>query len=234
MLAGQALLLGGSEAQKTRWLPPLVAGEKLLTLAFQEQRSRYDLHRVATKAERAGEGWRLSGEKIQVLDGGSADAFIVSARTAGAPADAAGITLFLVPRDAAGLTNVRQQRVEEVRGCRFGVRAVGVARLGGKGVRRQPVEQLAAVAGDDVDLRAVHVAVDEARHDRVPAPIDDLGVRAGHLTSLLVRTHPRDAVPGHADGLGRGHRVVHGMHACVHDQLVQFHPGPPRSSPALG
>ncbi len=112
LLAGQALLLGGSEAQKTRWLPPLVAGEKLLTLAFQEQRSRYDLHRVATKAERAGEGWRLSGEKIQVLDGGSADAFIVSARTAGAPADAAGITLFLVPRDAAGLTNVRQQRVD--------------------------------------------------------------------------------------------------------------------------
>ena len=112
LLAGQALLHGGSEAQKSRWLPPLVAGEQLLALAFQERRSRYDLRRVTTRAERAGDGWQLSGEKIQVLDGTSADAFIVSARTAGAPADAAGITLFLVPRGAAGLAIVRQQRVD--------------------------------------------------------------------------------------------------------------------------
>ncbi len=112
LLAGQALLLGGSEAQKSRWLPPLVAGDALLSLAYQEQRSRYDLRRVTTRAERAGDGWRLSGEKIQVLDGGAAAAFIVSARTAGGPADAAGITLFLVPGDAKGLTRVRQHRID--------------------------------------------------------------------------------------------------------------------------
>ena len=112
LLAGQALLHAGSEAQKSRWLPPLVAGEQLLALAFQERRSRYDLRRVATQAERAGDGWRLSGEKIQVLDGASADALIVSARTAGAPADAAGITLFLVPHGAPGLAIVRQHRVD--------------------------------------------------------------------------------------------------------------------------
>ena len=112
LLAGQALLLGGSEAQKSRCLPPLVAGEQLFALAFQERRSRYDLRRVSTRAERSGDGWQLSGEKIQVLDGASADALIVSARTAGAPADAAGITLVLVPRGAQGLTSVRQQRVD--------------------------------------------------------------------------------------------------------------------------
>ncbi len=112
LLAGQALLLGGSEAQKSRWLPPLVAGEQLLTLAFQERRSRYDVRNVATRAERAGEGWRLSGEKIQVLDGISADGLIVSARTAGEQTDAAGITLFLIPRGAQGLANVRQQRID--------------------------------------------------------------------------------------------------------------------------
>jgi len=112
LLAGQALLLGGSDAQKKDLLPPLVAGEKLLTLAFQEARSRYDLRRVETQAERAGEGWRLTGEKIQVLDGAAADALIVSARSAGAAGDAAGITLFLVPGDAKGLSRVRQQRVD--------------------------------------------------------------------------------------------------------------------------
>ncbi|MFI5216734.1 MAG: acyl-CoA dehydrogenase family protein [Candidatus Limnocylindria bacterium] len=112
VVGGQALLLGGSDAQKSRWLPPLVAGEKLIALGFQEPRSRYDLRRVATKAERAGEGWRLAGEKIQVEAGASADAIIVSARTAGAERDAAGITLFLVPRDAKGLEIVRQHRID--------------------------------------------------------------------------------------------------------------------------
>jgi alkylation response protein AidB-like acyl-CoA dehydrogenase len=112
LLAGQALLLGGSEAQRARWLPRLVAGEALLALGFQESRSRYDLHRVATRAEREAAGWRLSGSKIQVEAGASADALIVSARTSGAEDDAAGITLFLVPRGARGLTLVPQQRVD--------------------------------------------------------------------------------------------------------------------------
>jgi acyl-CoA dehydrogenase len=112
LLAGQALLLGGSEAQKKTWLPPLVAGEKLLALGFQERRSRYSPLRVATRAERTGESWRLSGEKIQVEGGASADALIVSARTAGGQSEAAGITLFLLPRGAAGLEIVPQQRVD--------------------------------------------------------------------------------------------------------------------------
>ena len=51
---------------------------------------------------RAGDGWRLSGEKIQVLDGHVADALIVVARTAGGAGDATGITLFLVPTRRAG------------------------------------------------------------------------------------------------------------------------------------
>ena len=112
LLAGQALLIGGNEAQKSRWLPPLVAGERLLALGFQERRSRCDLRRVATRAERAGEGWRLRGEKIQVEGGASADAFVISARSAGAENDRAGIALFLVPRGAAGLEVVRQHRVD--------------------------------------------------------------------------------------------------------------------------
>jgi alkylation response protein AidB-like acyl-CoA dehydrogenase len=112
LLAGRALLLGGSEGQQRRELPPLVAGEKLFALAFQERRSRYDLHRVATRAERVGGGFRLTGEKIQVMDGNAADAFLVSGRTAGAEDERSGITLFLVPRAASGLAIVPQQRVD--------------------------------------------------------------------------------------------------------------------------
>jgi alkylation response protein AidB-like acyl-CoA dehydrogenase len=112
LLGGQALLLGGSEAQQEEWLPGAVAGERLLALAFQERESRYDLRRVATRAEQTAAGWRLSGEKIQVLDGNSADAFAVSARVSGDPGDADGIGLFLVRPGAAGLEIVRQQRLD--------------------------------------------------------------------------------------------------------------------------
>ncbi len=112
LLGGQAVLLGGSDAQRKEWLAPLVHGDRVLTLAFQEAKSRYDLRRVATRAEKAGDGWRLTGEKIQVLDGHVADALVVAARTSGGETDAKGITLFLVPKGARGLDVTRQWRVD--------------------------------------------------------------------------------------------------------------------------
>jgi acyl-CoA dehydrogenase len=112
LLAGQALLLSGDEAKAKEWLPRVCKGDAILALAQQEARSRYELATVETRAERAGQGFRIHGEKIQVLDGHVADAFVVVARTAGGPRDAAGIGLFLVPRDAAGLTVTRQSRLD--------------------------------------------------------------------------------------------------------------------------
>ena len=112
LLGGQALLLGGSERQKSEWLPKLVEGERLLTVAYQERRSRYDLRCVATRAERNGAGWCLRGEKIQVLDGSAADGIIVVARSSGGERDADGITLFVIRPDASGLRVERQHRVD--------------------------------------------------------------------------------------------------------------------------
>ncbi len=112
VLGGQALVLGGSDAQQEAWLPGVVQGDRLLALAHQERRSRYDLHHVSTRAARDGSGWRLSGEKLHVLDGHVADGILVAARTAGAEVEAEGITLFLVSPDAPGLEVVRQTRVD--------------------------------------------------------------------------------------------------------------------------
>jgi len=111
-LAGQTLLRAGSEAQQRAWLPRLVSGDARLAFANQERESRYDLQRIATSARRQGDGFVLSGEKIAVLDGAGADAYVVAARTSGAVADAAGISLFLVPADAPGLRCERQSRVD--------------------------------------------------------------------------------------------------------------------------
>jgi acyl-CoA dehydrogenase len=112
LLAGQALVLSGDEAKQQDWIPRVCKGEAVLALAQQEAGSRYALSAVETRAERAGKGFRLQGEKIQVLDGHVADALIVVARTSGEARDERGITLFLVPKDAAGLEITRQSRVD--------------------------------------------------------------------------------------------------------------------------
>jgi alkylation response protein AidB-like acyl-CoA dehydrogenase len=131
LLAGQAIARGGSDAQRKDWLPPLVAGEAILTLAFQEPRSRFDLHAVSTRGTRAGEGFRLSGEKVQVLDGHVADAILVPARTAGGPREASGVTLFRVSKGASGLSVVRQHRADG--------RGAALVRLDGVAVSRADV-----------------------------------------------------------------------------------------------
>jgi len=112
LLSGQLLAKAGNETQKQAWLPGIATGDKILTVAYQEARSRYDLNRVTTQAKPDGKSWQLSGEKIQVLDGHTADGLIVSARTAGADNDPEGITLFLVPQSTPGLTVTRQHRID--------------------------------------------------------------------------------------------------------------------------
>jgi acyl-CoA dehydrogenase len=131
LLGGQGLALGGSEAQKRTWLPGVCAGEKLLTLAFQEARTRYDLHRVATRAVADGGGFVVTGEKIQVPDAAVADALVVAARTAGDERAGEGITLFLVPRGAAGLSVTPQTRIDH--------RGAGLVRLDGVRLAREDV-----------------------------------------------------------------------------------------------
>lgn len=112
LLGGQLLTRAGSDAQKRAWLPGIAAGEKVVAVAYQEARSRYALHRVATRAAVQGDAWVLSGEKVQVLDGRHADLLIVSARTAGESDDRDGLSLFLVAPDAPGLTVTPQTRVD--------------------------------------------------------------------------------------------------------------------------
>ena len=106
VLGGGVLRLGGTDAQKREHLPAIAAGERLVALAFQEARGRYALDRVETDSERAGGGWVLRGEKHQVMGGATADAFVVSAATD------EGLTLFLVPKSASGVSVERQHRLD--------------------------------------------------------------------------------------------------------------------------
>lgn len=112
LLGGGAVAIGGSSAQQRALLPPLINGELLLALAYQEPGSRYDLHHVATRAEKTSSGWLLSGTKVHVLDGFGVDHLVVSARTSGALGDPDGITLFLVDPHTPGTALERQWRID--------------------------------------------------------------------------------------------------------------------------
>ena len=92
------------EPMKQKLLPQIAAGTVKIALAAYEAAGRYDLSYVGCTAQESGGSWRLSGRKTVVLDGASADYFLVSARSSGSVGDRDGISLFLVPRDAQGLT----------------------------------------------------------------------------------------------------------------------------------
>ena len=85
-----------------RLFPGILAGETVAALAIDE-RAKHGTG-IAMRAERAGNGFRLSGAKQFVTHGHVADVIIVAARTAGSAEDREGITLFAVDRDAAGLS----------------------------------------------------------------------------------------------------------------------------------
>ena len=98
-----AIALGAATDEvKGRYLPGIIAGETVLALAVDEG-AKHRPERIALRAERAGNGFRLTGAKDFVIHGATADALIVATRTSGSDRDADGITLFAVPRDAAGI-----------------------------------------------------------------------------------------------------------------------------------
>ncbi|MGP8476663.1 acyl-CoA dehydrogenase family protein [Burkholderia sp. PR2] len=103
LLAGRALSLAGGAAHRER-LAALIDGRASAAFAHDEPGSHYELTTVRTRAERAGDGWVLTGAKGVVDQAAQAAFFVVSARVSGRDDDAAGIGLFVVPADAPGVS----------------------------------------------------------------------------------------------------------------------------------
>tara|TARA_Y100000746_G_C15360405_1_gene389787 strand:- start:56 stop:961 length:906 start_codon:yes stop_codon:yes gene_type:complete len=102
----------GNDEQKTDVLSPVINGEMHLALAYAEPQSRFNLSDVVTQARAEGDSFILNGFKSVVMNGPSANKFIVSARTSGNQLDKKGISLFLIDSDVNGITKTDYKTVD--------------------------------------------------------------------------------------------------------------------------
>ncbi|NNN29254.1 acyl-CoA dehydrogenase [Streptomyces sp. S3(2020)] len=108
-LAAQALAVSGDDTAKARWLPSIADGTLTGTLALTEESGSWDVGDVATEAVRGDADWRVSGTKMFVVDGHTADLLLVVARADTGPA------LFAVDGGAAGVTRSRLETLDPTR-----------------------------------------------------------------------------------------------------------------------
>jgi alkylation response protein AidB-like acyl-CoA dehydrogenase len=103
VVAGGLIEAAGSLAQREEFLSPIMIGQSIWTLAWTEQKGRYDLASVGTTARRQGDHYVLTGAKTAVVAAPWADKLIVSARTSGDKRGRDGVSLFIVDRHSPNL-----------------------------------------------------------------------------------------------------------------------------------
>jgi alkylation response protein AidB-like acyl-CoA dehydrogenase len=108
-LATNALLHAGDDAAKKELLPGIASGETIATVAFTEDNGRWDEQGVTMTATKEGDGYKLSGSKMFVIDGHTANLIVVAARTGD------GVSLFTVAGDASGLTRTPLSTMDQTR-----------------------------------------------------------------------------------------------------------------------
>ncbi len=109
VLAANTLIHSGDEAAKADLLPGIASGETIATVAFTEENGRWDEEGITATATADGDAWKVTGSKMYVLDGHTASLLLVAARTA------AGVSIFAVDGDAAGVTRTPLATMDQTR-----------------------------------------------------------------------------------------------------------------------
>ena len=125
LVGGLVGWLGGRAvdfASRRDWMEPTfqrlaAASIAILAFACAEAKSRYNLANVGVSAVASGDGYRLDGEKIAVLNGHCADHLLVVARTSGKQRDEHGISLFVVDANSDGVQRRSYPLVDGTRGA---------------------------------------------------------------------------------------------------------------------
>jgi alkylation response protein AidB-like acyl-CoA dehydrogenase len=185
VLGGMAVLRGGSPEQHAAYLEPMIEGDTTLALAYSEANSRYDADAIVTTATPDGGGYRITGKKTWVLNGHHADHLVVSAKAPG------GLTLFVVPRGADGLTATVAKTIDGQKAAFVELDGVSVpasARLGSEGSGGEVLDRVldygaAAAVAESVGLATtmLHMTVDYL------GTREQFGVKIGSFQALQHR-----------------------------------------------
>jgi alkylation response protein AidB-like acyl-CoA dehydrogenase len=162
--------------QAERWFPGIIAGEIVAALAIDEGAKHRDT--VAMKAERSGNGFKLSGAKRFVTHGHTADLIIVAARTGGGDDDKDGITLFAVPKDASGLSAQAERLADSSLAARL--EFDGLLRAGRTGASAE----LLGVGGGAMDMTVGYLK-ERKQFGALIGSFQALQHRAAHLYSEM-------------------------------------------------
>jgi alkylation response protein AidB-like acyl-CoA dehydrogenase len=115
LLGGAAIAAAGSPEQRREWLPRIAAGHVKATLAVTEPNARWDAAGITATAREARGGFTLAGTKLFVPDAHLADVLVVAARSRDGSTMEDGVSLFLLPKDMAGLSVRRLPSIDETR-----------------------------------------------------------------------------------------------------------------------
>ncbi|WP_122072493.1 acyl-CoA dehydrogenase family protein [Pseudophaeobacter sp. EL27] len=247
ILGGGLIAALGNETQK-ELVEQVIGGEIHLALAHGEPNSRYDLAQVETTATVAGDEIVLSGRKAVVINAEAADYLIVTARESGAAGDEAGISLFLVPRDSAGLSLRGYALLAGGRAAEVdleGLRLTAEARLGAAGAAYPALKRAcnrAEVALAAETLGAMEAATELTREylltrQQFGRPIGSFQALQHRMATLLIELEQaRSAVinaAGHLDTsaaeqalqIAAARNLVGRAGRLVAEESIQLHGG---------
>ncbi|WP_333825018.1 acyl-CoA dehydrogenase family protein [Pinisolibacter sp.] len=106
-MASVHLFNAGSEEQKRRWMPSIIAGETITAVAVTEPDAGSDVKGIRTTARRVAGGWVLDGAKLYITNGVHGDLYCVAAKTDPSAPPGRSVTMFLVEKGAPGFTVAR-------------------------------------------------------------------------------------------------------------------------------
>jgi alkylation response protein AidB-like acyl-CoA dehydrogenase len=114
VLAADAIMNAATDTQQGELLPGIASGETIAALAFTEPNGRWDASGITMEASGKGDSYQLSGTKMFVIDGHTANTIITVARLAGTSGED-GISFFAVDGDASGLTRTPLATMDQTR-----------------------------------------------------------------------------------------------------------------------
>ena len=166
------LLSYGTEEQKKRWLVPAAKGEKLFAFSLTEPGSGSDSGAVSSLAEKDGDGWSITGNKIYVTNGREADTFVLMAGTDKKLGPSGGVTAFLIDKDLPGFKVGRSEK-------KMGLHGTSTAELILDHVRVGPERVLGEVG------KGFHVAMTALDVGRVSLAAASLGGMKAATTEAM-------------------------------------------------